>query len=346
MKIPAAAYRVFQKIEATCERDALIEPSSLILAAVSGGVDSMLLLAFLQYYRYGRTFGLLVCHLNHGIRGRQADLDEELVRSYCKGADLPFIAMKADVPAFAKAHGLGLEEAGRQVRRDRFRQLAADQAAAGSWHGYRIALAHHMDDRAESILMHMGRGSGLKGLVGIRSLDGPFIRPLLDIRRREVLEAARALRLLWREDVSNHSPEFLRNRIRRSLIPAWQEVLGYDPVPLLAGLGEAARLDDQALEKLAEEAIKEALLPDGSLSVARLAALDQAVRIRVLRRYLAGGQDQSLLSGTREPGRIQLEELSAGLIAVFSGQKPEFHQSLADRMTAVIRDGRFWVRTS
>ena len=174
MKLPAPAFWVFQQISATCEREKLILPQSLLVAGVSGGADSMLLLAFLLHYLQKIPFDLVACHLNHGIRGSEADLDQALVKDYCEKHSIPFVALYEDLPAYAQKAGLGLEEAGRIVRRRSFEKVAADYGEKKDYPGgCRIALAHHQDDRAESILMHMGRGAGLRGLVGIRYLDGP-----------------------------------------------------------------------------------------------------------------------------------------------------------------------------
>ncbi|NLA95616.1 MAG: tRNA lysidine(34) synthetase TilS [Clostridiaceae bacterium] len=342
MKIPPPAFRVFEKISATCGRQELILPQSLIVAGVSGGVDSMLLLSFLQYYQQKTAFDLLACHLNHGIRKGEADLDEALVKAYCDQYSIPFVPVREDVPAFAKGSGLGLEEAGRMVRRQVFDRVAAGYEEKKAFRGgSRIALAHHLDDRAESILMHMGRGAGLRGLIGIRYLDGPLIRPLLDIRRDELVEAARALGLPWREDASNLSDAFLRNRIRLELMPAWEKTLGYDPAPLLVRLGALAEKDDDALTSLAADHFRQLRLPDGSLSLTGLAALPEALASRVLQQYCGWSQNRE--SGPQPLSLAQIEVLTGLVASVTSGGKKEARLSLAGGITALMRDGRLWL---
>ena len=342
MKIPAPAFRVFKKISGTCERQELIPPQSLIVAGISGGVDSMLLLSFLNYYRQKTTFDLLACHLHHGIRKGEADLDEALVGAYCGQHTIPFVPVREDIPAFAKASGLGLEEAGRLVRRRVFDQVAAEYGEKKIYKGgRRIALAHHLDDRAESILMHMGRGAGLRGLIGIRYLDGPLIRPLLDIRREELVEAAEALGLPWREDASNLSDEFLRNRIRLELMPAWEKTLGYDPAPLLVRLGSLAERDDDALAGLAADQLDRLHLPDGSLSLTGLAALPKALVSRVLQLYC--GQLEDREGGPQPLSLAQVEALVGLMASVMTGGKKEGRLSLGGGTTALMRDGRLWL---
>ncbi|NLB51188.1 MAG: tRNA lysidine(34) synthetase TilS [Clostridiaceae bacterium] len=338
MKIPRVVFRLFETISDTCEREDLIPHESLVLAGVSGGVDSMFLLAFLQFYRAKTPFDLVACHLNHGIREREADFDEELVTSYCQSHGIPLISVKVRVPDYAKERKIGLEEAGRLLRRQAFEETAARRLEQKNYPGgFRIALAHHLDDRAESILMHLGRGSGLQGLVGIRYLDDPYIRPLLDVRNRELVEAARALDLPWREDASNLSREFLRNRIRLDLMPCWQEVLGYDPAPLLVRLGDLAQGDDRALSDLASENLARLCLPDGSLSLAGLVTQPQALVSRILNQYYDRTESASL-------SHAQLEALVELLGAVSFGKKKEARLSLPGGITALLRDGRLWLQ--
>ncbi len=280
MTLPRETFELFRKIAATCERWDMIPYNSIVVAGVSGGVDSMVMLAFLDYYRSRHDYFLLACHLNHMIRGDEADKDELLVESYCMEHAIPYVSVRKDIPKLAEELGVSIEQAGRDARRETMMRLGKEYA--GELTPFRIAFAHHMDDRAESILMHVGRGSGLAGLVGIRYVDGAFIRPLLDVRLEEVESAARAIGLSWREDASNQSDEYLRNRVRRTLIPAWADVLGYDPVPVLVRLGDAAEGDERALAHWADLSYREALLPDGKLALSSLADCPSAVTKRVL----------------------------------------------------------------
>lgn len=341
----------------------MIMQDSVVVAGVSGGVDSMLMLAFLDYYRTKHDFFLLVCHLNHMIRGEDADLDELLVESYCAERSIPYVSVRLDIPKLAEERGVSLEQAGRDARRDTLMRLGMEYA--GDSMSFRIAFAHHMDDRAESILMHVGRGSGLAGLVGIRYVDGVFIRPLLDLRLDEIESAAGMLGLPWREDKTNRSDEFLRNRVRRNLIPAWRDVLGYDPVPVLVRLGDAAEGDEQALALWAESSYRAAHLPDGKLAVSSLAECPPAITKRVLTRYF----DDSIMKldaeisrdlyVPREPvladrgvpaqsasklslGAAHLEQLLSGIERSASGEGRETSFSLPGGIVARISDGRLF----
>ena len=341
MQWPAPTFRAFKKMEATCEREALVAPGQLVLAGVSGGLDSVLLLAFLNQYRQKVPFTLMACHLNHMIRGQEADLDEALVASICQAYAIPFFPVKVDVPAHAARHSLGLEAAGREVRRQAFLRIAREESEGEAYEGdFRIALAHHMDDRAESILMHMGRGTGLAGLVGIRYREGPFIRPLLDLRRREMEEAAQAAGLVWREDASNLSDDFLRNRIRHQLIPVWQDLLGYDPLPALVRLGKLAQADQDALSDLASQSLDKARLADGSLSLSDLAALAPALAGRVLQLWVSDWWGQA---GIYPLSAGQVDRLLTMIGSLLEGHKEEASLSLPGELTARLAHGRLWL---
>lgn len=345
-KIPAPTFRVFQKFEETSKREGLFPEKGVVIAGVSGGVDSMLLLAFLKRVSKSIPFHLTACHLDHQIRGEEARLDRELVKSFCEAASIPLQIFSVDIPLYAAKMKMGLEEAGRIKRRELFEKAGEEQLKILNLVGeYRIALAHHMDDRAESILMHIGRGTGLRGLVGIRYIDGPYIRPLLDIRRSEVEEAASALGLPWRDDRSNVSDEFLRNRIRNQLIPAWEETVGYDPTPLIVRLGDLAFHDDEALEELATESFRKALLPDFSLSVSSLMSLPYALYSRVIQLfYLTMAEPQEgKKRAPRELTTMQLETLRRLSEDIQSGKQTRAQLSWPGGSVVTIAEGRIWL---
>lgn len=341
MKWPAPTFKAFQTVEACCQREKLLAAGDLVLAGISGGLDSIFLLNFLAAYREKIPFTLIACHLNHMIRDREADLDQALAASSCQALAIPFYPVKVDVPAYAARHKMGLEAAGREVRRQAFLDLGGETMAQGAYQGeLRVALAHHMDDRAESILMHLGRGTGLGGLVGIRYREGPFIRPLLDLRRQTILEAARAAGLVWREDASNLSDDFLRNRIRNHLIPVWQDCLGYDPLPALIRMSHLAQADQEALASLAASALKKASLPDKSLALADLEALPPALAGRVLQLWYAAWLGKE---GINPLTAGQVDRILTLTASLTRGDKKQASLSLPGGLTARLAHGRLWL---
>ncbi len=343
MTQPKETFELFKKIASTCERWEMIPPDAVVVAGVSGGVDSMVMLAFFDVFRSQYDFDLFACHLNHMIRGKDADLDELLVESFCLERSIPYISVRTDIPKLADELGVSLEQAGREARRDTMVRLGMEYA--GSPEHFRVAFAHHMDDRAESILMHIGRGSGLAGLVGIRYVDGVFIRPLLDLRLEEIESAAEILGLPWREDETNRSDAFLRNRVRRTLIPTWSDVLGYDPVPVLARLGDAAEGDEQALAQWTDATYRASLLPDGKLAVSSLANHPLAIVKRVLVRHFdesIAGDGRSRPSPKRTLGAAHLDQLVSGIGKSAGGEGREISFSLPGSVIARISDGRLF----
>ncbi len=216
-----------------------------VLVGVSGGPDSM---ALLQLLHQLHLFPLRVAHLNHQLRPGACDADEQMVRAFCASQAIEFTSRSVDVAAFAREHRLGLEAAGRTCRHLFFADCVRTwQAECPDLQDIRIALAHHLDDQAETVLIHLSRGCGLAGLTGMALSNGPFIRPLLGIRRFEILAYLAEQQIPYHLDDSNQDPFTLRNRLRHKLLPAWQDVLGFDPATGLARMADLVRADESYL---------------------------------------------------------------------------------------------------
>lgn len=195
----------------------LLESGDCIVAGVSGGADSMLLLTLLLELRTRLALEIHVLHINHCIRGSEADSDEEFVRAYCEQRSVSFEAVRIDVPARARVSGRSEEEEGRAARYEAFIE------AAGRFKANKIALAHHRDDLAETVLINLFRGTGLSGLKGIpasrRLSEVTIIRPLLSMTKAEIVGMLRANGIAWVEDGTNYDNRYVRNRIRNELMP-------------------------------------------------------------------------------------------------------------------------------
>jgi tRNA(Ile)-lysidine synthase len=196
----------------TVEAHHLLGRGDRIVVAVSGGPDSVALLDVLAQMREEWRLTLCVAHLNHQLRV-EADEEAEFVRALAAEYDSPVIIESTDVRALAASEKRSLEHAARNARRA-FLVRAARSAKAN-----RIALGHHADDRVETVLMRILRGTGIDGLAGIRPIAGPFIRPLFDVTQAQVMAYIEERALPYREDPSNRDPAFLRNRVRRELLP-------------------------------------------------------------------------------------------------------------------------------
>lgn len=188
--------------------------NNCILVAVSGGIDSVVLLDVLAKSR----IKLAVAHCNFQLRGEESDSDEQFVKSLSEQYGIPFYCKKFDTNAFAKANQLSIQESARNLRYEWFNQLLADHKFAY------VATAHHADDQVETVLMNIFRGTGIAGLHGILPVQGKVIRPLLDVKRLAILEYANQYHIKWVEDASNASDKYSRNFIRHHIIPAAQAV--------------------------------------------------------------------------------------------------------------------------
>jgi tRNA(Ile)-lysidine synthase len=194
----------------------MLKPGSFVLCAVSGGADSMCLLDILRELSAKRGFRLAVLHFNHKLRGKNADADEDFVRNYCERENIEAVFGTNDVAGYAKAEGIGTEEAAWALRYRFFEETARRLGADN------VATAHNADDNAETVLMNLSRGSGLKGLCGIPPVRGIYIRPLLALSRAEIEDYLRARGLPHIVDETNFDPAFTRNRLRMNVIPELQ----------------------------------------------------------------------------------------------------------------------------
>jgi len=221
---------VLAKVSQYIREHNLITPGDLVLVGVSGGPDSMALLHILSQLRPGLNFQLVVAHLNHGLRP-EAAAEEKFVLDYCQTVQIPFYSRRLDVQEIAASEKKSLEETGRDCRYQYFAELTAKLGAT------RIATAHHRDDNAETVLLNIIRGSGIKGLRGIRPVNRIIIRPLLCLTKNEIKSYLAENSIGYCIDLSNYSTDFLRNRIRHNLLPMLEQ--DYNP-RIVEGLNQLA----------------------------------------------------------------------------------------------------------
>lgn len=195
---------MLNKLVSFLRRYDMVQPGDQVICAVSGGADSMALLWAMYLLKEKLEISLSAAHYNHGLRGEESDRDEAFVRDFCQGYGIPFFCEKGNVAAGKK----GLEAAARDARYAYFQTLPG-----------KIATAHTADDNAETVLMHLVRGTGLKGLGGITPVDGKRIRPMLEVTRREVCDFLEEYSIPYITDSSNDTDDFLRNRLRHHVLP-------------------------------------------------------------------------------------------------------------------------------
>ena len=195
---------MLNKLCAFVHKYKMLEPGDHVVCAVSGGADSVALVYAMKLLSSKLGITVSAAHFNHGLRGEESDGDEAFVRSFCDLHDIALQVGSGQVVTGKK----GLEAAARNARYDFLRSLPG-----------KIATAHTADDNAETVLMHMVRGTGLKGLGGINPVNGNVIRPMLGITRQDVLAFLQEYHLCWVSDSSNDTDQFLRNRLRHHVMP-------------------------------------------------------------------------------------------------------------------------------
>ncbi len=284
---------MLNKLLAFIRRYELVQPGDRIVCALSGGADSVAMLFAFYLLKEKLDIRLTAAHFNHRLRGEESDADEAFVRALCGRYDIPLAVGSGEVTPGKK----GLEAAAREARYGFLESLPG-----------KIATAHTANDNAETVLLHLVRGTGLKGLGAIAPSRGRIIRPMLSVTRQEVLDFLSDYGLSYRTDSSNETDAFLRNRLRHHVFP----LLAAENPRLAEDLSEMAlglRLDEALLSEQSQ--------PAYPLDIQALRAMHPARRSRVLERFLKD-------SGVPEPERSHIR-LAEDL--VFS-EKPSARASL------------------
>ncbi|MCM1104689.1 MAG: tRNA lysidine(34) synthetase TilS [Clostridium sp.] len=204
---------MLQKIKAWVSEFHMIEPGEAVIAGVSGGADSVCLFDLLLALKAEIPFSFSVVHVNHGVR-RDADEDAEYVRRLCLENGIGFTLVEENVPAYAAEHRIGEEEAGRRLRYQAFARVNERMYGGRA----KIAVAHNRNDRAETVLFQLFRGSGLHGMCGIKPVQGNVIRPMLCVTREEIETYLAGRGLSYRTDSTNGEDGYARNRIRHHIL--------------------------------------------------------------------------------------------------------------------------------
>ena len=271
-------------------KNKLLKKNDSVVLGVSGGADSICMLTILDELRDRLGISLYVLHINHQIRGEEADEDAAFVKSFCTKLKVPHRVISVDVPCIAKEHGFSVEEAGRMVRYDEFSKYAYEVGAS------KIAVAHNSNDNAETVLMNLARGTGIKGLGGIapkRPLNEDekggveVIRPLLCLSRKEIEEYLKENEINYREDSTNDSTDYTRNKIRLEVMPLLENINDNAMQNItnasneLASTSEYIEKDvDEAYESFVKEEDGKIFLSDESFS------MDPVVLTGIIRRMI------------------------------------------------------------
>ena len=225
----------------------LIERGDNILVGVSGGPDSMALLYVLLDIKRDIEFNIYIAHVNHGVRGEDALSDELFVKSIGKTLDIPYFSREVNMNEYAKEKGISSEEAGRELRYSFFREILSNLG------GGKIAVAHNMNDQAETLIMRFLRGTGIDGLNGMRFRNEDIIRPVLNINRSQIEHYVSENNIKTVLDKTNLETIYNRNKIRLNLIPYIEENFNPNIVNTLWRTSQTCISDSQFLEEYSEK---------------------------------------------------------------------------------------------
>lgn len=268
------------KVKHTIQQYAMAKKGDTIVIGLSGGADSVALTHILWQIAQTEAFSLKAVHVHHGIRGTEANVDAAFSRQFAESLGIPFFLHHLDVPKEAKQRGMGEEETGRLLRYEIFRNIAGIDG--------KIAVAHHMGDQAETLLMRLCRGTGLYGLTGIPPVRGNIIRPLLLCTRTQIEDYCKTNHLSFRQDSTNFDITYTRNRLRHQVLPLLEEVHNGSTNHLAQTASQLA-LENDFIEQQAKEAFTAVCMASDpiTLSCHALSALHPALCMRVLRIAIA-----------------------------------------------------------
>ena len=236
---------IYRKAVRTITEYEMIARGERVIVGVSGGADSICLLDMLREYRLEYPFSIIVVHVEHGIRGSESLEDARFVEQLCENWQIPCRVERVDVNALAKQEGLSLEEAGRKTRYEIFERYRAEYNAD------KIAVAHNQNDQAETVLLNLTRGTGLRGMGGILPMRDKIIRPLLFLSRAEIENWLTQRKLLYRIDHTNLKTDYTRNRLRLQVLPELERGVNSEAVKHIA---EAAAHLQKAEKYLSDQA--------------------------------------------------------------------------------------------
>lgn len=270
---------MISKVNKTICTHNMFEYGDIIILGLSGGADSISLLYILNDLKTVYNIKIIAVHINHCIRGFESDSDEIFALEVCKQLGIKFVAFRHDIKEYSKNHGITDEEAGRKLRYESFYNVLSQEKAN------KIAVAHNKNDQAETILMRLVRGTGIKGLGGIPYVRNEIIRPLLDCTRTEIEEYCSKNSISYKTDSTNNLEVYTRNKIRLNLIPFIERELNTNIIETLCRTSHLLNEENSFLEKISNQAflectiIKDAVLID----INKLSKYDIIIKRRIIR---------------------------------------------------------------
>ena len=275
---------LLEKVRRTIDRYRLLDKGDRLIVGVSAGVDSMVLLHLLSAYRQEFDLSLIVAHVNHGLRPEESEKEMELVKKESERLGFTFEYGPFNVKEFQEVGGISLQDAARRIRFHFFNVLLQ------KYNANKIALGHHADDQVETVLLRLMRGSGLKGLKGMLPIrEGRVIRPLLEVWRREVESFVEEMKIPYLLDSSNLKKNYLRNRLRLTLIPLIEKEYQPNFKKIVLKTSTILREENDYLERGAEEAYQKIVREEKdalSFKFSEYQFLHPAIQWRIIQKML------------------------------------------------------------
>ena len=272
---------IFNLAIKTIKKNRMFKKRDSVLLGLSGGGDSVFLLHLLKKIEHLFEIKIFVAHINHQLRGRESFEDEEFVFKLSKKFKLPFFLKREKIDEFAKKRKIGLEEAGRIVRYNFFNEICTQKKID------KIAVAHNADDNAELVLMNLLRGTGKKGFSGIAPVRDNIIRPLIEIDKKKILTYLKKNKIKYQTDSSNEDISFIRNKIRKRLIPYIERNYNQNIKKNLNNFASIMRDEEDWIEEIVSKKCKiEKNKETISLSIKSLKKENRAIARRIIRKTL------------------------------------------------------------
>jgi tRNA(Ile)-lysidine synthase len=285
----------------------IIKDRDVLLVALSGGMDSMCLMDAFYKLQSEVNYKLMAIHVHHGIRGKEADRDLEFVKEYCNSMDIKLIEEKVDAVKYAKKNNLTIEEAARILRYDAFEKNWKKLSSKNSRGNVYILVAHHEKDQAETVIHNMLRGTGIKGLVGMKMQNGNILRPLLNIKKSEIEKYVDTYDVPYVNDSTNDDTKYTRNFIRKEILDKFDEI-NSAAITHIAELSKQAKEINDFIELESKKAYKKVFIKEDDnsivLSLSKFRLKDRIIKVGIIREVF-----DSLVSTLKDITKINIDDI-------------------------------------
>lgn len=257
---------ILESIVRDCFDTGIIKDNDTLLIGLSGGMDSMCLIDAFYKLKSEFNFNLIAIHINHGIRGKEADRDETFVKDYCKSMDIKLITENVNAVKFAKEESLTLEEAARKLRYEIFEKHWKKLSTKSKKNDVHILVAQHERDQVETVIHNMIRGTGIKGISGMKKLSGNILRPLLDIKKSDIEKFVTKYDVPYVVDSTNDDEKYTRNFIRKQIIDKFEKI-NKSASTHIAELAKYANEVNEYIESQSSKAYKNVVLKENKNTI-------------------------------------------------------------------------------